>query len=81
VEQVADGLGPTFNSNSCSSCHAQPALGGSSPSATQYPISAQILKSRRRPRVVLRTGFPFSSPRMGRSERRASRLWLTRMAP
>lgn len=37
VEQIADGLGPTFNSNSCSSCHAQPALGGSSPSATQYP--------------------------------------------
>jgi CxxC motif-containing protein (DUF1111 family) len=26
------GLGPTFNSNSCSSCHSQPAAGGSSPS-------------------------------------------------
>ncbi|MBZ5661137.1 MAG: thiol oxidoreductase [Acidobacteriia bacterium] len=26
-----NGLGPTFNSNSCSSCHAQPAIGGSSP--------------------------------------------------
>jgi CxxC motif-containing protein (DUF1111 family) len=25
------GLGPRFNSNSCSSCHAQPAVGGSSP--------------------------------------------------
>jgi CxxC motif-containing protein (DUF1111 family) len=25
------GLGPTFNSNSCGSCHAQPATGGSSP--------------------------------------------------
>jgi len=25
------GLGPGFNSNSCSSCHAQPAVGGSSP--------------------------------------------------
>src|SRR6478735_2487507 len=23
------GLGPRFNSNSCSSCHAQPAIGGS----------------------------------------------------
>lgn len=31
------GLGPAFNSNSCSSCHAQPAIGGSSPSASQYP--------------------------------------------
>jgi CxxC motif-containing protein (DUF1111 family) len=26
-----NGLGPRFNSNSCSSCHAQPYLGGSSP--------------------------------------------------
>jgi CxxC motif-containing protein (DUF1111 family) len=25
------GLGPAFNSNSCSSCHSQPAMGGSSP--------------------------------------------------
>ena len=25
------GLGPTFNGNSCAMCHAQPALGGSSP--------------------------------------------------
>src|SRR6266568_393289 len=25
----SNGLGPRFNSNSCSSCHAQPAIGGS----------------------------------------------------
>ncbi len=25
------GLGPTFNANSCSSCHAEPAVGGTSP--------------------------------------------------
>jgi CxxC motif-containing protein (DUF1111 family) len=32
VEAVMpNGLGPRFNSNSCSSCHAQPAIGGSSP--------------------------------------------------
>lgn len=31
VENVANGLGPRFNSNSCSSCHAFPAAGGSSP--------------------------------------------------
>ena len=37
VDQVANGLGPTYNSNSCASCHAQPSVGGSSPSATQYP--------------------------------------------
>jgi CxxC motif-containing protein (DUF1111 family) len=32
-----NGLGPRFNSNQCSSCHSQPAIGGSSPSATVYP--------------------------------------------
>jgi CxxC motif-containing protein (DUF1111 family) len=31
VEGVAQGLGPRFNSASCSSCHAQPAVGGTSP--------------------------------------------------
>ena len=31
------GLGPAFNSNSCGSCHSQPAPGGSSPSANAYP--------------------------------------------
>jgi CxxC motif-containing protein (DUF1111 family) len=31
IEKVSDGLGPRFNSNSCSSCHSQPAVGGSSP--------------------------------------------------
>src|SRR3977135_1779397 len=25
------GLGPTFNANSCASCHAQPAVGGTAP--------------------------------------------------
>jgi CxxC motif-containing protein (DUF1111 family) len=32
------GLGPTFNANSCASCHAQPAVGGSSP----HPTLGQI---------------------------------------
>ena len=31
VEGVPDGLGPRFNSNSCASCHLQPAIGGTSP--------------------------------------------------
>lgn len=31
------GLGPTFNSNSCGSCHSQPAAGGTSPSTNAYP--------------------------------------------
>ena len=37
VDAVSNGLGPTFNSNSCSSCHAQPATGGTSPSTSEYP--------------------------------------------
>ena len=32
TEEVADGLGPTFNLDSCGGCHMQPAMGGSSPS-------------------------------------------------
>jgi CxxC motif-containing protein (DUF1111 family) len=31
VEAVADGLGPRFNLDSCSGCHINPAVGGSSP--------------------------------------------------
>jgi CxxC motif-containing protein (DUF1111 family) len=35
------GLGPTFNSDSCVSCHSQPAIGGSSPSMNAYPYIGQ----------------------------------------
>jgi len=31
AEDVADGVGPRFNLDSCGGCHAQPATGGSSP--------------------------------------------------
>ena len=31
VEDVPDGLGPTMNLDSCGGCHAQPAVGGTSP--------------------------------------------------
>jgi CxxC motif-containing protein (DUF1111 family) len=37
VETVQTGLGPRFNTNQCSSCHSQPAIGGTSPSATVFP--------------------------------------------
>jgi CxxC motif-containing protein (DUF1111 family) len=36
-EGVQDGLGPTFNGDSCAVCHSQPATGGTSPSATAFP--------------------------------------------
>ncbi len=31
VEEVNEGLGPTFNLDSCGGCHSQPAIGGTSP--------------------------------------------------
>ena len=31
AEDVPDGLGPRFNLNSCAGCHAQPAIGGTTP--------------------------------------------------
>ncbi len=34
------GLGPTYNSNSCGSCHAQPAIGGTSPSTNPQIAAA-----------------------------------------
>jgi len=37
-----NGLGPTFNSNSCSSCHAQPSFGGSSPSVNPQIAVANL---------------------------------------
>jgi CxxC motif-containing protein (DUF1111 family) len=49
VENVADdGLGPRFNSNSCVSCHSQPAAGGTSPAVnplTQFQNSQNRLPS------------------------------------
>jgi CxxC motif-containing protein (DUF1111 family) len=37
-----NGLGPTFNSNSCSSCHTQPALGGTSPAVNPQMAVASL---------------------------------------
>ena len=42
VDAVANGLGPGFNLNSCSGCHASPATGGSSP-ATNPEIAVATL--------------------------------------
>jgi hypothetical protein len=33
-----NGLGPRYNTNQCASCHAQPAVGGTSPSTTAFPF-------------------------------------------
>lgn len=41
TETVADGLGPTFNGDSCGVCHSQPAIGGTSPSLDAFPHIGQ----------------------------------------
>lgn len=38
--ETDSGLGPAFNSNSCGSCHSQPATGGTSPSANPQIAAA-----------------------------------------
>jgi CxxC motif-containing protein (DUF1111 family) len=38
--ETDSGLGPTYNSNSCGSCHAQPAAGGTSPSTNPQIAAA-----------------------------------------
>src|SRR5277367_6708072 len=35
---VNNGLGPRFNTNTCASCHAQPSVGGTSPSISAFPF-------------------------------------------
>jgi CxxC motif-containing protein (DUF1111 family) len=37
-EAVVNGLGPTFNGDSCGVCHSQPAIGGTSPSTAVFPF-------------------------------------------
>jgi CxxC motif-containing protein (DUF1111 family) len=43
TETVADGLGPRFNLDSCGGCHAQPALGGTSPAVNPQVAVATAL--------------------------------------
>ena len=51
AEEAGKGLGPTFNGNACKQCHAQPDVGGSSPS----PVSPQIPGRLENPQVALAT--------------------------
>ncbi|HEY7388836.1 MAG TPA: di-heme oxidoredictase family protein [Bryobacteraceae bacterium] len=68
-----NGLGPRFNSNSCSSCHAQPAIGGSSPSANpQFQfVNTGVAPRNTIPNFITASGparevrFPFFFNRQG----------------
>jgi CxxC motif-containing protein (DUF1111 family) len=50
-EEDGKGLGPSFNGNACKQCHAQPDVGGSSPS----PTSPQLPGRNENPQVMLAT--------------------------
>ena len=42
VEEVAQGLGPTLNLDSCGGCHSQPAIGGTSPAVNPQVAFATL---------------------------------------
>jgi CxxC motif-containing protein (DUF1111 family) len=46
VEGVGDGLGPRFNLDSCAGCHAQPAIGGTSPAVNPQVAVATAFGAR-----------------------------------
>ena len=43
VDAAADGLGPTFNLDSCSGCHSQPSIGGTSPATNPQVAVATLM--------------------------------------
>src|SRR5262249_1114982 len=45
-EGIADGLGPRFNLDGCSGCHAQPATGGTSPAVNPQVAIATAFGAR-----------------------------------
>ena len=56
-EGVADGLGPRFNLDSCVGCHAQPAVGGTSPAVNpQVEVGTAFGASNAIPFFVTRDG-------------------------
>ena len=57
VEAGPDGLGPTMNLDTCAGCHAQPAVGGSSPAVNPQVAFAHALGARNTlPAFVRRDG-------------------------
>jgi CxxC motif-containing protein (DUF1111 family) len=58
IEGVSnEGLGPRFNSNSCSSCHSQPFVGGSSPPSNPlYSVAIAVGASNQMPWFIARNG-------------------------
>jgi CxxC motif-containing protein (DUF1111 family) len=64
--EPGNGLGPTFNSNSCGSCHSQPAAGGTSPNVNpQIQVASDAGATNSIPAFITSNGpvrevrFPF----------------------
>jgi hypothetical protein len=57
-EAVKDGLGPTMNLDSCGGCHAQPAVGGTSPAKNPQFIffNDYLRKTNRLPPFITENG-------------------------
>jgi len=75
-EGVANGLGPTFNGNSCGICHSQPAIGGTSPSVNPQVALAGLMNAKNTvPSFVTASGpirearFKYFYDRNGRPDR------------
>jgi CxxC motif-containing protein (DUF1111 family) len=65
--ETGRGLGPTFNLNSCSGCHAAPTTGGSSPSVNpQFAVGAEYGATNSMPTFITENGpvrearFPYA---------------------
>src|SRR5215510_2651645 len=57
VEDVADGLGPTMNLDSCAGCHIQPAIGGTSPAVNpQVAFATKMNATNTVPSFITRNG-------------------------
>jgi CxxC motif-containing protein (DUF1111 family) len=62
-ELIADGLGPRFNLDSCSGCHAQPAAGGSSPATNPQVAVATASGARNTVPSFITTNGPIREAR------------------
>jgi hypothetical protein len=66
-EDVAEGLGPTMNLDSCAGCHSQPAVGGSSPPVNPQVAFANQLGARNRIPAFVRADGPVREVRFVRN--------------
>jgi CxxC motif-containing protein (DUF1111 family) len=67
TETVATGLGPRFNLDSCSGCHAQPAAGGSSPANNPQVAVATALGAQNKVPSFITANGPIREARFVRN--------------